>query len=55
MLLKVLLSVSKRGTVVISLWKRSELPNRHSREDKKRSILCFIASISEKIDQSGSF
>ena len=49
MLLKVLLSVSKQGAVVISLGNRSELPNRRSKEDKKRSILRFITCISEKL------
>ena len=46
MLLIVLLLVSKRGAVVISLGNRSELPNLRSKEDKKRS---FIASIAEKL------
>ena len=50
MLLIVLLSVSKRGAVVISLENRSELPNRCSKEDKKIDrFLRFIASISKKM------
>ena len=50
MLLIVLLSVSKRGAVVISLENRSELPNRRSKEDKKRDrFLRFIANISKKL------
>ena len=50
MLLIVLLSVSKRGAVVISLENRSELPNQRSKEDKKRDrFLRFIASISKKL------
>ena len=50
MLLLVLLSVSKRGAVVISLENRSELPNRRSKEDnKKNRFLRFIASISKKL------
>ena len=49
MLLIVLLSVSKRGAVVISLENRSELPNWRSKEDKKDRFLRFIASISKKL------
>ena len=50
MLLIVLLSVSKRGAVVISLGNRSELPNWRFKEDKKdRFFLRFIASISKKL------
>ena len=41
MLLIVLLSVSKRGAVVISLWNRSELPNRRSKEVKKDRFFAF--------------
>ena len=56
MLLIVLLSVSKRGAVVISLENRSELPNRRPKEDKKKDrFLRFIASISKKNDHYGPF
>ena len=49
MLLIVLLSVSKRGAVVISLGNRSELPNQRSKDDKKDRFLRCIASIAEKL------
>ena len=45
MLLIVLLSVSKRGAVVISLENRSELPNRRSKEDKKKKIDFCVLSL----------
>ena len=50
MLLIVLLSVSKRGAVVISLGNRSELPNRLLKRLKKIVFfLRFIGSIWEKL------
>ena len=48
MLLIVLLSISKRDAIVISL-EPERIANRRSKEDIKRSILRFIASISEKL------
>ena len=49
MLLIVLLSVSKRGAVVISLGNRSELPIRLLKRLKKIVFLRFIGSIWEKL------
>ena len=40
-LLIVLFSVSKRGDIVISLWKPEGTPNRRSKEDKKNDFAFY--------------